>query len=113
MIQRGISGKSFETLETMDSHFRSAGVHFVHQANLPDNGTASCCAKNISHYETVKLIEKYEIESRDQTTRDEVTALALTARRLTTCRCNRYVPVVVIDKFIPFFHPHKCNEACN
>ena len=61
----------------MDFHFRAAGVHFVPQANLPDNKAASGCAKNISNYETVKLIEKYEIESCDLTTRDKV-SLALT-----------------------------------
>jgi hypothetical protein len=95
----------------MDSHFRAAGVHFVHRANLPDCGATSGCAKNTSH-ETVKLIEKYEIESRDQITRDEVTALALIAKK---------PPVAVTDTFqwslstglFFFFHPHKCNEACN
>ena len=46
----------------MDFHFRAAGVHFVPQANLPDNKAASGCAKNISNYETVKLIEKYEMK---------------------------------------------------
>ena len=59
----------------MDFHFRAAGVHFVPQANL--ERAASGCAKNISYYETVKLIEKYEIESCDLTTRDKV-SLALT-----------------------------------